>query len=60
MIAEDNFDRGRGRVGHAVFIDAAAFYPHLKPCDYPGIGLNHHALDRDNLIWINENIFSSF
>ncbi|MGH6835585.1 MAG: tryptophanase [Methylocella sp.] len=25
--------------GHAVFIDAAAFCPHLKPCDYPGIGL---------------------
>jgi tryptophanase len=25
--------------GHAVFIDAAAFYQHLKPCDYPGIGL---------------------
>jgi tryptophanase len=22
-----------------VFIDAAAFCPHLKPCDYPGIGL---------------------
>lgn len=25
--------------GHAVFIDAAAFCPHLKPSDYPGIGL---------------------
>jgi tryptophanase len=25
--------------GHAVFINAAAFCPHLKPCDYPGIGL---------------------
>lgn len=25
--------------GHAVFIDAATFCPHLKPCDYPGIGL---------------------
>lgn len=25
--------------GHAVFIDAAAFCPHLKPRDYPGIGL---------------------
>jgi len=25
--------------GHAVFIDAGAFCPHLKPCDYPGIGL---------------------
>ncbi|MGH6856821.1 MAG: tyrosine phenol-lyase, partial [Methylocella sp.] len=22
-----------------MFIDAAAFCPHLKPCDYPGIGL---------------------
>ena len=25
--------------GHAVFIDAAAFCPHLTPRDYPGIGL---------------------
>jgi tryptophanase len=25
--------------GHAVFIDAGAFCPHLKPSDYPGIGL---------------------
>jgi tryptophanase len=25
--------------GHAVFIDAAAFCPHLKPGDFPGIGL---------------------
>jgi tryptophanase len=25
--------------GHAVFIDAAAFCPHLSPRDYPGIGL---------------------
>lgn len=25
--------------GHAVFLDAAAFCPHLKPLDYPGIGL---------------------
>ena len=25
--------------GHAVFIDAAAVCPHLKPCEYPGIGL---------------------
>lgn len=25
--------------GHAVFIDAAAFCPHLAPRDYPGIGL---------------------
>jgi tryptophanase len=25
--------------GHAVFIDAAAFCPHLSPHDYPGIGL---------------------
>lgn len=25
--------------GHAVFIDAAAFCPHLKPRQYPGIGL---------------------
>src|SRR6202045_1307724 len=25
--------------GHAVFLDAAAFCPHLKPNDYPGIGL---------------------
>ena len=25
--------------GHAVFIDAAAFWPHLSPRDYPGIGL---------------------
>lgn len=25
--------------GHAVFIDAAAFSAHLKPSDYPGIGL---------------------
>ncbi len=25
--------------GHAIFIDAAAFCPHLAPCDYPGIGL---------------------
>ncbi len=25
--------------GHAIFIDAAAFCPHLKPRDYPGIGL---------------------
>jgi tyrosine phenol-lyase len=25
--------------GHAVFIDAAAFCPHLRPRDYPGIGL---------------------
>ena len=25
--------------GHAVFIDAAAFCSHLKPSDYPGIGL---------------------
>ena len=25
--------------GHAVFIDAAAFCPHLKASDYPGIGL---------------------
>lgn len=25
--------------GHAIFIDAAAFCPHLKPSDYPGIGL---------------------
>jgi len=25
--------------GHAVFLDAAAFCPHLKPSDYPGIGL---------------------
>jgi tryptophanase len=24
---------------HAVFIDAAAFCPHLRPRDYPGIGL---------------------
>lgn len=25
--------------GHAIFIDAAAFCPHLEPRDYPGIGL---------------------
>jgi tryptophanase len=25
--------------GHAVFIDAAGFCPHLKPLDYPGIGV---------------------
>ena len=25
--------------GHAIFIDAAAFCPHLTPSDYPGIGL---------------------
>jgi tryptophanase len=25
--------------GHAVFIDAGAFSPHLSPSDYPGIGL---------------------
>lgn len=25
--------------GHAIFIDAAAFCPHLRPSDYPGIGL---------------------
>jgi tyrosine phenol-lyase len=25
--------------GHAVFIDAAAFCAHLKPSDFPGIGL---------------------
>lgn len=25
--------------GHAVFLDAAAFCPRLKPSDYPGIGL---------------------
>lgn len=25
--------------GHAIFIDAAAFCPHLKASDYPGIGL---------------------
>lgn len=25
--------------GHAIFIDAAAFCPHLKPGDYPGVGL---------------------
>ena len=25
--------------GHAIFIDAAAFCPHLKSSDYPGIGL---------------------
>jgi tryptophanase len=25
--------------GHAIFIDAAAFCPHLKPSDYPGVGL---------------------
>jgi tryptophanase len=25
--------------GHAIFIDAAAFCPHLTPRDYPGIGL---------------------
>ncbi|MGA9599611.1 MAG: tryptophanase [Methylocystis sp.] len=25
--------------GHAVFIDAAAFCPHLSPRDYPGVGL---------------------
>lgn len=25
--------------GHAVFLNAAAFLPHLKPSDYPGIGL---------------------
>lgn len=25
--------------GHAIFIDAAAFCPHLRPGDYPGIGL---------------------
>ena len=25
--------------GHAVFVDAAAFCPHLRPSDYPGIGL---------------------
>jgi tryptophanase len=25
--------------GHAIFIDAAAFCPHLKPSDFPGIGL---------------------
>ena len=25
--------------GHAIFIDAAAFCPHLAPSDYPGIGL---------------------
>jgi len=25
--------------GHAVFIDAARFCPHLKPTDYPGIGV---------------------
>ncbi|WOJ91090.1 tryptophanase [Methylocapsa polymorpha] len=25
--------------GHAVFIDAADFCPHLKPSDFPGIGL---------------------
>jgi tryptophanase len=24
---------------HGVFLDAAAFCPHLKPCDFPGIGL---------------------
>jgi tyrosine phenol-lyase len=25
--------------GHAVFLDAAAFCPHLKPSEFPGIGL---------------------
>lgn len=25
--------------GHAIFLDAKAFLPHLKPLDYPGIGL---------------------
>lgn len=25
--------------GHAVFLDAAAFCPHLEPCDFPGVGL---------------------
>lgn len=25
--------------GHAIFLDAAAFCPHLTPSDYPGIGL---------------------
>ena len=25
--------------GHAIFIDAATFCPHLKPSDYPGVGL---------------------
>jgi tyrosine phenol-lyase len=25
--------------GHAVFIDAAAFCPHLRACDFPGVGL---------------------
>jgi hypothetical protein len=29
----------RPPVGHAVFIDAPALCPHLKTCDYPGIGL---------------------
>jgi tryptophanase len=25
--------------GHAIFLDAAAFCPHLKPSDFPGVGL---------------------
>jgi tryptophanase len=25
--------------GHAVFVDAAGFCPHLRPSDYPGVGL---------------------
>jgi tryptophanase len=25
--------------GHAIFLDAAAFCPHLAPSDYPGVGL---------------------
>jgi tryptophanase len=38
LIARD-FPIVRPAGGHAVFLDAAAFCPHLKPRDYPGIGL---------------------
>ncbi|MGA7384924.1 MAG: tryptophanase [Methylocella sp.] len=42
-MARDLIDRKipivRPAGGHAVFLDAAAFCPHLKPCEYPGIGL---------------------
>jgi tryptophanase len=32
--------------GHAVFLDAAAFCPHLEPSDFPGIGARQCALPR--------------
>jgi tryptophanase len=38
LIAED-IPIVRPTGGHAVFVDAAAFSPHLTPHDYPGIGL---------------------